>query len=295
MFLTLDILKRHDIEEEYEEWFVKQFPNGGELVDVIAHKSTTADFLHWCYANLSISDIERQAYWEKLEINCIDKESIYLSDHVAESRYVSESSKVFDSAIVFSSEDVFASQNVFHSSHVGRSMQVFDSEFVYDSIRVYKGHNITESSNIVESNFIVQSSSVINSLDIMQSHYVVGLTKQTKQIENSMFITDCTNLKNCLFCSNVQDRENLLFNKPIDSARMRMIKNQLIPILDGYETVLLKGEWPEGAFNAVAPSLQRNISKQFANLPEVFWRWVATLPGYDADILYSVIFQNRLM
>jgi hypothetical protein len=48
--------------------------------------------------------------------------------------------------------------------------------------------------------------------------------------------------------------------------------------------------WPEGTIPLDHPIIQRNIAQQFATLPDKFWRWVKTLPGYDPDILYSLTY-----
>ena len=296
MFLTLEILEQYGACENGKKWFARYFPDGGELIDVITHKYVTPEVLHWGYTHLATTVAEQEAYWNKLEVNAPHRWSIYESDKITNSTYVSRCSRVKDSTYVFSSKDIIESHNISSCANVERSNQIFGSEFVYDSAEVCQSNNINQSVNIVNSDYVVRSSSIMNSAVVTNSHYVYGLvTGHTRQIKGSAFITDCRNLKNCLFCAYIENGEYLLFNKPIDPDQFDMIMNQMKSLLAEWRPEFIKGEWPKETVPLDAPQIQRNIIKQFAGLPEQFWRWVKTLPEYNPSILYSITFQAKMI
>ena len=296
MFLTVDILKQKKACDKGIAWFNRHFPNGGELIDVIRHQYVTPEILHWGFNCLTTTKEEQDAYWEKLNIDSLARWSIYECYNITGSEYVTRSSFVENSQYIFSCKSVTDSNNISSSDNVERSRQIFGSEFVYDSARVIFGKNITESLNVVNSDYVVRSSSIMNAAVITNSHYISSLhTGGAKRIENSAFISECSNLKNCLFCFRKDSGEYLLFNEPIGPAQFEIIMRQLKNILSGWQSNLIQGEWSENTIPLDTPQIERNVICQYQNLPDVFWRWVTTLPNYDPAILYSITFQSRLL
>lgn len=294
MFLTLDILEHYGACESGKKWFARNFPKGAELIDVITHKTATPEILHWGYNHLTTTDEEQEAYREKLKINSPHPWNIYESDTITESEYVSKSSHVQDSCYIFSSTNIAECDNVSFSSDVERSHQIFGSEFVYDSTRILQGKNITQSLNIVNSDYVVRSSSVLNAAAVNNSHYIHSFAPgRTRQIRNSAFITDCVNIKNCLFCAGIKDKEYMIFNMPVEADEFELVQNQLKSLLAGWQMTLVKDKWPEHTIPLDTPNMQRITTKQFSNLPERFWRWVKTLPNYDPAILYMITFNKN--
>lgn len=296
MFLTLDILERYGACESGKKWFARNFPKGAELIDVITHKTATPEILHWGYNHLTTNEAEREAYWKKLEVVTLDRDSIYNSDHVSDCTYVSRSSKVKLSNFIFNSIDIYDSNNVSSSRNVEHGHQVLSSEFVYYGEQIMHSKNVNECTNIINSDYVVRSTSVMNSAVVTDSHYIHGLAAgQTRQIKNSAFIFNCQNIKNCMFCTGIHDVDYQLFNQPIDPDQFDLIMKQMKKVMDDWRAEYVKGEWPEGTIPLDFPAIQRNTINQFANLPEAFWRWVKTLPGYDPNILYAIIFQADLI
>lgn len=294
MFLTINDLARLEACEEGIKWFQRWFPNGGELKDVITHKYVSPEMLHWGYTHLTTTKEEQELYYDKLDINTSNRWTVYESDKITDSTYISRCSRVKNSAFVFSSEDVLQSDNISACSNIEGSSQIFNSEFVYDSQQVYQSKNITESKNIINSDYVIRSNDVMNAAVVTNSFAIQGLCiDATKQIQNCGFIIDSINLKNCLFCANVQDKEYMLFNQPIEPVQFDMIMKQLRGILGDWHAELVKGDWPKETIPLDFPVIQCNVMKQFANLPKAFWRWVVTLPNYDNNILYSIIFQDQ--
>lgn len=295
MFLTLDTLEQFNACKNGKKWFARNFPAGGELIDVISHKYATPEILHWSYQNLTTTEEEREAYWTRLEINCPDRRNIYESERVTNSEYISKSSDIVNSNYIFESHDISESSCVSKSNSVEKSNLVFDSEFVYNSSQVHHGTNITESINTIQSNYVVRSSSVINSAVVTDSDYIGALAPgRTKNIKNSAFIFECVNINHCLFCSGTSNGEYLLFNQPIDADQFDIIYQQLHSILKGFAANYVEN-WSDKTVPLTLPHVQNNVQRQYTNLPEKFWRWIVTLPNYDPQILYTIIWQPELL
>lgn len=297
MFLTSEILKHHEACESEIKWFDRHFPNGAELIDVINHKTTTLEFLHWGFIHLITSAEEKEAYWQKLNIQCEKRYSVYRSNDVSNSEWVSRSSKVEESSYVFSSSEIAFSNNVLSSNLVEHSSKIYNSSFVYSSQRIVQSQNVTNSRNIIHSDYIVNSHSIRNAAAVTNSAFVDGwLPGETKQIKNSRFIMSCTNLKNCLFCHKVENGEYLLFNAPIDKEDYEVIVQQLDRLLGDYEVEMVKdNDWPANTIPIDEPRIQHNILKQYEKLPSAFWRWVKTLPNYDPAVLYAITYSKELI
>jgi hypothetical protein len=295
--ITLETFERLEADDNIILWFETYMPNGGEIADIFNHNHITYDVLHWIYTNISTTDEEKALYWEKTGIQCDENLSVYESDRVINSAWVSRSSRVNQSQFIFSSKDVDNSNSVLSSADIFDSYQVYGSEFVYTSNRVLQSRNVTNSHNIVDSDYVVNSHSIAHSATVTNSKFVDGwLPGGTKQIKDSRFIMDCSNLKKCLFCNHISDGEYLIFNKPVDASDYELILLQLDKLLGEFETELVvEGYWPKHTIPLDTPTIQRNITKQYNNIPESFWRWVKTLPGYDPAVLYAITYNSKLM
>jgi hypothetical protein len=204
---------------------------------------------------------------------------------------------VEDSEFVFSSKNVTNSEDISLSEDVSDSQRIFGSEFVYSSKRIAHSKNVTDSCNIVNSDYVVNSHSIMNASAVTNSAFVdAWLVGGSRQLKDCRFIMDCTNLKHSLFCHKISDGEYMVFNKQVDAADYELIVKQLDKILANYEAELVvEGEWPHHTIPLDAPKIQRNIIKQYGNLPSTFWRWVKTLPGYDPSVLYAITYNKELI
>ena len=297
MYVTKEILERYGACGAGLKWFERHFSNGGELIDVINHPKIDRHLLHWGYINLSTTAAEQEAYRKKLNIDKNEQvETIYQSDNVTDSMFISRSSRVEKSCFVFSCEDVISSSNISSSKVVQQSDSIFNSEFIYDCERVYDGKNINKSRNIISANYIINSTNIMNAASVINSKFVVDIMSDgTKQIKNSAFIQHCSNMDHCLFCHNISNGEYLLFNKKITPEEYDMIMLQLNSILLNIELEFTHNGWPREQIPLDTPIINRNIINQFVALPDKFWRWVKTLPGYDPMIMYGITMQGNLL
>ena len=295
MYLTKEKLLRLNACDSGIKWFERTFPHGAELVDVINHKYMDKHFLHWGYVNLSTSPEEKEAYRKKLKIDCGGADyTIYESDDVVGSSYVTHSSRVNGCEHVFYSEDIKDSNCILQSNTVENSNFVYGSNFVYDSSRILNGKNINESFNVINSEYVVNSKYVFGAAAIKNSAYIADIGfAETRQINDSYFISGSKNLNHCLFCFGIENKSYQLFNQPIDEFEYKMIVRQMESVLRDWEPEYVKDNfWPERTIPLEAPRIEWNAMKQWGKLPDKFWDWVKTLPYYNDSIMYSLTYQG---
>lgn len=297
MFITVDTLKQNGACQAGIKWFERHYPNGGELIDVLRNPKVDTTMLHWGYTHLSSTEEEKAIYREKLGIDCGDyNNTIYLCENVKNSQFITHSKDVVNSTYVFHCEGVENSNSISSSQSVRNSSQIFHTDFCYDSSWILNSQNITHCSNVVNCSYAVGSTSVFNAGTVINSSFVSNIVPLgSKNIRNSHFISDCSNLKNCLFCHGITDGEYLMFNQPIDKEEYDMFVVQLQQMLKGAELKLTKNGWAANQVSLDAPNIQYNITLQYSAFPEVFWRWVKTLPNYDPMILYNITMQPHLL
>lgn len=280
------------------KWFERTFPNGAELTDVINHKYASPHFLHWGLANLTTTDKEKEIYRRKLNIDCGDANySIYESDNIISSSYVTHSSHIDGCEHVFYSNNIKDSNYILRSNDIENSKFIYGSDFVFDSERVINGKNVNNSQVIVNSDYVINSHHIYGAASIKNSAYIADIGfAETKQIKDSYFISGSKNLDHCLFCFGIENQNYQLFNKTIDEIEYTMMVKQLKFVLEDWEPEFVKDNfWPQGTIPLDAPILQRNAVKQWGGIPDKFWQWIKTLPGYDASILYSITYNSNLI
>lgn len=295
MFVTIDILKRAGACQEGIDWMNKHYPNGAEMVDIIQHKEMPLSLLHWGKDRLDYSKAEEEAYWERVGVDKTSRPYCYSSEKVEKGYMISKSSNVTNSQYVTNSRKVIDSDTVTNSIQVQSGEFIYSSKFIQDSARVIDGRNVSNSSNIIGSTYIIDSTNVVDSSNVTNSSVVYGFAKQSNNVNNSYFIANCQNVENCLFCYGLEDAKNMLFNKPISTQSFENIKRQLQQFLKEWEPKLIKGHWVGEIFPIETPLRERNISVWFANLPEDFYEWVQTLPGFDASVFYAITYSKELI
>lgn len=297
MYLTIDVLEKYGACGSGVKWFKRHYPEGGELMEVIQNPKIDTHTLHWGYEHLPTTEEEKAKYRELLHIDCGENyKTVYKSDHIKDSAFVTYSKDVVNSTYVFHCNGVENSNSIGSSQNVQNSSQIFHTDFCYDSNRILNSQNITSCTNVVNCGCAVNSTSVFNAGTVINSSFVSNiLPLGSKNIRNSHFIGDCFNLKNCLFCHGITDGEYLMFNQPIEKEEYDMFVAQLRQMLKGAELELTKNDWPADQVPLDAPNIQYNIILQYSALPEVFWRWVKTLPNYNPMILYNITMQPHLL
>ena len=119
------------------------------------------------------------------------------------------------------------------------SINVFESDTVYSSENVVRSANCNESKNILfcdgchhcEYNIGSQRSGnssfcirVDDSANCTNSYNVICSGK----ISNSLFIQDCSNLYECIFCSHISDKRYCIANMQFEKAEYFALKSEII-------------------------------------------------------------------
>ena len=295
--LTIDFLIDNGASVADFNWFKQEFPNGASVTEILNHDRVPLDLMHWMHDTVGYTADEMALYHERTGISCEKPLTIYKSDNVTDSEFVWYSSSITNSHHIHSSNDVTDGYIVYGSEYVERAEQVFDSSFVYNSTQVLLGSNVNGSHNIVNAGYVINSRSVMNADNVLDSAFVTSFERgRTSNIYGSYFITDCTNMTNCLFCADKTGGEYLVFNKQVTAADYILISNQLLRILKDFRPVLTEdGYWPGAAIPMEEARPQSQLAKMYDHLPEAFWKWVRTIPGYDPSILYEITFSKILL
>ena len=208
----------------------------------------------------------------------------YNCQNIQDSQYIVNSSGVDFSSFVHDSTEVSHSADVYKSDDVTNSLRVFESQFVYNSEKVSGATSVENSHNVLISKGIYNSCNIYGCTNIIGS----GELRFCEDITTSNFCVDSKKLKNCLFCHELEGKEYHIFNKPVDKERFEIILKQYQRIMGGLELDYMREPWPESMLIPSMPSPFAYFNKHYLQLPDKFWKWVQTVPGYDADLLYRM-------
>lgn len=280
MLITAELLRKYKGCEQGIKYIERFYPNGAEMIDIIRDHHINKEFLHWGREHLTHTAEELEAYCEACKI--VNTDGFWYSVNVSNSKSVVKSKNVQNGVGIFGSTDILDSDDIVNSENVTNSHQIFYSTMVDDCEKVYKGTNIVNSVNVCNSTMVANSRSVIDSKNVFYSLEIIGCDTVTE----SMFCQDCTNIEHCLFCYGLHDAQYCIFNKPVDKSRFEMIASQYTKWMIGLLTFIR--EWPCEllAETYVAPT--RKFDDWYASIPDKFWKWARTLPGYDSMMLYNI-------
>lgn len=208
----------------------------------------------------------------------------YNCQNIQDSQYVVNSNGVDSSSFVHESTDVSHCSDVYRCDDVTNSSLVFDSQFVYDSEKIFGVTNAVKSCNVLTSARVYNSANIYVCSDINSCSEL----RHCDKMENSFFCADSKNLKNCLFCSNLDGKEYYIFNEPVSKEMFEIILKQYMRQTKDLELDYLREPWPE---NMLIPSLPNPFAyhnKHYAQLNDKFWRWARSVPGYNVDLLYEI-------
>lgn len=283
MFLTVDILKeRHACEQGIR--FVQRFyPNGVELSEIIQNKYIPKEFLHWGFSHLDATDEEIQLYEKVLGI--INTNGYFESEKVSDSQQVRFSSEIENSKNIYRSKKVKNSCSIYSSNNIEDSSNINTSAFCSNSKVIFNSTNVTDSNMVIDSNCIIRANSVIKSSFITESTCIIN----SSNTENCNFLMSCNNMRNSLFCLNLDGKEYYIFNQPISKVMYENINFQFNKIT----SLPLKMMFIDK--ENLIPKPIYNFSKFFEDLPSDFWQWIKTLPNYNPEILYSITFNQALL
>ena len=280
MYITIDILQKRGACQEYLDFFQKHYPDGVEMLYMIERGHMSYEALHWGYKWLDPDEKEVAAYWKRVAVE--SSEGVDESDHVVNSQLIAKSSYITDSSAVSDSEQITSSTNVMRSKYVDGSSLINGSDFIDSSTRILRGKNVTNSSDVVDSVYVIDSHGIFDSTNVSDCHTIWN----SNNLTNCGFCFNCHGISNSLFCFGCENGEYLLFNKPIDKARFDIINRQFRRYASVVADMI---EWQN------TPTKVYNYQKHTKNIPDAFWNWVKTLPGYDSGILYALTFNPQFL
>ena len=288
MFLTIEELKDKKPCASGYKYFLKNFPNGAEIMDVLNDKNIPTQVVHWGMENLPLSKEEINRANEVL--NNVDSSDFYCCSNLKNCSYITNSDFITSSRFVHGSKYVDNSSTVVDSNDVNNSSLVFKSEFVNDSNKVNVSTSIRNSTNINDSSSIIDSRNICESTDILGS----GELFRCNNLTDSYFCSNSRDLNNCLFCYDIVGADYYIFNKKVDERRYKAYleeyKNLMKDIFFDYVE-----EWYEDPIVKVL--LKQNIrwDKHYIPITDRFWKWAKTLPNYDTKILYSITLNSEFL
>ena len=280
MFVTSEILRKHNACEQDIKYIEHFYPNGAEMIDIIRDKHISKEMLHWGREHLTHTSEELAAYWEACHV--INSDGIWYSQDVHSSRFVVKSKEVKGSDRIYHSEDVIDSSDIVHGETISNSAQVFTSTMVSNSSLIAHCNNITESKNICFSTMVSRSINIYSSKNVFGSSEII----KCNNVTDSYFCQDCKNIKYCMFCEGIENTEYCLFNQPIDKERFELFLQQYKRFMQS--RLAFAPEWPENLIGAYSPSISQKFDEWYKMIPEKFWKWARTLPGFDSMLLYNI-------
>jgi hypothetical protein len=247
--------------------------------------------LHWGRAHLTHSVVDLEAYREACKIE--NSDAYWYSERVRDSKNVVKSKGIKSSEGVFSSEDVEGGFDVVLSQFVTDSAQIYHSQMVDGAARILDCANVSMAINVCHSTAVARSKNIFRSQDVFDSTEIFDSEGAT----NSHFCGKCHDIKNCLFCYGLSNAEYHIFNKPVTKERFDLFVKQYKRLMEcDYDVELrfVKDGWPKNLASGVVP-ICATSNVWFEAIPDKFWKWAKTIPGYDEMMLYEMTFFPRLL
>ena len=129
--------------------------------------------------------------------------------------------------------NTITTERCYNSTHVSKSDTIYDSSYVYNSTNCSNCKNIVFCADCGKSEFLLASQRsgnctfsirVDDSNNCSNSYSVICSNK----ISNSIFIQDCFNLDECMFCSHIANKKYCICNMQYDEYEYFAIKKLII-------------------------------------------------------------------
>lgn len=119
------------------------------------------------------------------------------------------------------------------------SLNVAESDDVRKSENVYRSQNIESSKNIVFTDGAINCEFLAASQRSQSSSFCIRLEDSSEcsnsfnvtwcnKVTNSIFIQDCANMQDCMFCSHLNSKRFWIANMPFEEAEYRKIRDMVV-------------------------------------------------------------------
>ena len=287
MFVTVDLLRKHNACEQGIKYIERFYPNGADMNELLSDRHISKEFLHWGREHLTTTDEDLKAYCKACRIE--NSKGFWYSQDVRDSQHVIKSKQVNGSIGVFGSSYVGDSIDVVESDNILNSKRIFDSSMIDDSEKIFKSQNITRGINVCNSTMVADSKNIIDACGVFDSSEIIG----GLNISNSYFCHNCKEIKHCMFCDGLENAEYYVFNKPVDKKYFELFEKQYLK----YMTTQLDfiREWPEDLLVSVQITPTRKFDDWYHSIPDRFWKWARTLPHFDPMLVYNITLIPELL
>ena len=208
----------------------------------------------------------------------------YNCQNIQDSHYIVNSKGVDSSSFVHNSSDITHCSDVYECDDATNSNQIFHSQFVYSSERIDRSTNVDNCINVLVSTTVYNSRNIYVCSSIMGC----GELRHCDKMDFSYFCADSKGLKDCMFCFGLENKEYHIFNQPVSKEKFDIIRKQYLRLMEDVELDYLREQWPKDMLIPSHPNPFAYHDKHYRQLSEKFWRWVKSVPGYDADLLYQL-------
>ena len=211
------------------------------------------------------------------------------SNYVFNSSQIKRSKSVFDSINIDNSFSILRSQNVKNSSFIYDSTYISDSTIIKDSKNINNSHNILKCAALLDCNDMYMSNSCTDS---NYSHHCINS-------ENLHLCVNCENTANALLCMNLKgdehpDGDYFIFNKLITKKFFDICMSQFAEIFKNISLPLINIQDSKSSF-VTEPTQNLNHFYYYKNLPQCFYEWAESLPNYNAQILYNITLNQKIL
>lgn len=138
-----------------------------------------------------------------------------------------------DVLAVWNETNLTATERQIESLHIAESDNIYNSENIYRSQDIARSKNILFSDGVNDSEYIAASqrsntsafcARIEDSKECSNSFSVSWSGK----VVNSMFIQDCYDMYECLFCSHITSKKFCIANMQLEEAEYRKLKEQIV-------------------------------------------------------------------
>lgn len=116
------------------------------------------------------------------------------------------------------------------------SLNVAESDNIYTSEHVYRSQDVSDSKNILFSDGILNSEYIAAGQRSNSSAYCIRIEDSkecsgsfsiswSKKVVNSLFIQDCSDMFECMFCAHVNSKKFCVANRQLEEADYRRVKD----------------------------------------------------------------------
>lgn len=142
-------------------------------------------------------------------------------------------SSIDDIIAIWNETNLMSTERVNDSINVSRSDAIYNSENVYNSVDCTGSKNIVWCDAVQHSEFVAASqrsnslSFCLRTEDSKESSNSFSVIWSAK-INNSLFIQDCYDLMDCMFCSHMASKRFCIANMQFEEAEYRQIRDQVV-------------------------------------------------------------------